>query len=99
VLELGDHVAVEGGLEVEPDGLDVYDVIGHLPEKQTTVKSPPVCLWERWKSEENKQLYNHHLSVCGNTGNRRKRYILQGDVICPLTEINMKWHLKENTRL
>jgi hypothetical protein len=37
VLELGDHVAVEGGLEVEPDGLDVEDVIGHLPEKQTTL--------------------------------------------------------------
>ena len=32
VLELGDDVAVERRLQVEPDSLDVDDVIGHLIE-------------------------------------------------------------------
>jgi hypothetical protein len=32
MFELGDHVSVERGLEVEPDGLDVDDVVGHLQD-------------------------------------------------------------------
>jgi hypothetical protein len=32
MFELGDHVSVERCLEVEPDGLDVDDVVGHLQD-------------------------------------------------------------------
>ncbi len=32
MFELGDHVSVERCLEVESDGLDVDDVVGHLQE-------------------------------------------------------------------